>query len=83
MNLCKYSDMVGKPNTSVHKYRFLNIAIVDVIATIIVAYIIYYICYYMNIKTSFSYILIILFLLGILMHYIFCVKTTINQFLFS
>ena len=39
MNLCKYKNMFGAPNTGAHKYRFLNIAIVDVLATVIVAYI--------------------------------------------
>ena len=37
MNLCKYSDILGKPNETVHSYRLFGIAILDVIMTIIVA----------------------------------------------
>jgi len=34
MDLCKYKDIFGKPNTGAHKYRFLGVAIIDVILTI-------------------------------------------------
>ena len=35
-----YSDIFGKPNEGAHSYRFLNLAIVDVILTIIGSFII-------------------------------------------
>ena len=40
--LCKYKDALGKPNQGIHQYRFLGVAIVDVIMTIIAAFIISY-----------------------------------------
>jgi hypothetical protein len=76
LNLCKYKDIFGKPNEGVHKYRFYNIAVVDFIMTIIFALIISIIFDTGMIKTT-----IILFLLGCIMHYIFCVDTTINLYL--
>ena len=43
MNLCKYKNIFGEPNTGAHKKRIFNIAIVDAGMTIIVAVIIYFI----------------------------------------
>jgi hypothetical protein len=77
MNLCKYRNMLGVPGKGVHSYRIFNIAIVDVILTLIVAYIISYIF-----KKSFFWVSIILFVLGIILHRIFCVRTTIDKLLF-
>ena len=76
---CKYKDVLGKPRQVVHKYRIFNIAIVDVIFTVLAAYLINK--SFPNYK--FIYILLVLFLLGIVMHRIFCVETTIDQLLFS
>jgi hypothetical protein len=61
LDSCKYKDMFGKPNTGAHRYRFLNIAVIDVAFTIIFAYGISYIFDYPFIIT-----LGILFLLGII-----------------
>lgn len=78
MNLCKYKDIFGKPNEGVHSYRFMNLAIVDVLATILVSYLISY--YF---KTNFIRTTIILFIVGIIMHKLFCVRTTIDKILFE
>lgn len=77
-NLCKYKNIFGEPNTGVHKIRIFNIAVIDVVATIILGYGISKLYK----KLSFSKILIILFLLGIISHKIFCVRTTIDKLLF-
>jgi len=78
MTLCKYANIFGEPNTGSHKYRIFNIAIVDVGATVIVGYII---------SKTFNYdlkkVLVILFLLGIIAHRMFCVRTTIDKLLFA
>ena len=68
--------MFGKPGEGVHSYRIFNIAIVDVVMTILVALIISYVNNQSLIK-----ILVILFLLGIFMHRIFCVRTTVDKWL--
>jgi hypothetical protein len=78
MDLCKYKNAFGKPNTGIHSYRLFGIAIFDVIITIIAAIIISFIF-----KVSFIYTLITLFILGILFHKVFCVRTTVDKILFS
>jgi hypothetical protein len=77
MSLCKYKDIFGSPGKGIHSYRFMNLAIVDVVLTIIGAYII---SLFSRIK--FMYILLTLFLLGIILHRLFCVRTTIDKLLF-
>ncbi len=75
---CKYKDALGKPGKGVHSYRLFDIAIIDVIATVIVATLVSYFLDYGFLPT-----LAFLFVLGIILHSIFCVKTTINTWLFS
>jgi len=77
LTLCKYKDMFGKPNQGVHSFRIFNIAIVDVLLTILAAFIISYF-----LKTKFLYTLLFMFILGIISHRIFCVRTTIDKLLF-
>ena len=77
VDLCKYKDILGKPGQGVHSYRLFNLAIIDVLMTVIGSYIISY--YF---KLSFLYVTIFLFSLGIFLHRIFCVRTTIDKLLF-
>lgn len=77
MNLCKYKNMFGEPNKGIHSYRVLDVAIVDVLFTIILALFISYV-----IKQSFWLILLILFIIGIISHRLFCVRTTVDKILF-
>ena len=77
MDLCKYKDILGKPGKGVHKYRLFNIAIVDVILTIIGAYLIA-----IFFKWPVLYTTIGLFILGIILHRIFCVRTQLDKLLF-
>lgn len=77
-NLYQYKDIFGKINTGVHSYRILNVAVVDFFGTIIIAY---------GIAKFFNYelyqVLIIAFILGIILHRIFHVKTTVDKILFQ
>jgi len=79
-HFCKHKDMLGKPKTGVHSYRIMNIAIVDVLGTILLAKAIQY---YIIPETNIWLILSGCFLSGIILHRIFCVKTTIDKFLFG
>lgn len=74
MSLCQYKDIFGKPNSGVHRYRIFNIAIVDVLCTFLGAFAISYFC-----KVNYLATLFILFLSGVILHRIFCVKTTIDK----
>jgi hypothetical protein len=77
MNLCKFKDIFGKPNTGLHSIRVFNIAVVDVLLTVLLAYIIANVFH-----TRFYMTLAILFISGIILHRMFCVKTTIDKLLF-
>ncbi len=78
MSLCQYKDILGKPGEGAHSYRIANFAIVDVLLTVIGALVLSKVFKWNFLKT-----LIILFILGIIMHKIFCVKTTINNLIFD
>ena len=78
-DLCRYKHIFGKPNTGIHTYRFFNIAIVDVILTILLAWLIKYV---VAPSTNLFEILFISFMSGIIVHRIFCVRTTIDKLLF-
>ena len=77
--LCQYKNIFGKVGEGLHSYRIFNIAIVDVILTILSAFIIYLFIP----KYNFFIILLFLFILGIVLHRIFCVRTTIDKLLFE
>jgi hypothetical protein len=78
MCLCKYKDIFGKPKEGIHNYRFMDFAIVDIIFTILGAYIIYKYTQY-----DFYKVLISLFILGIILHKLFCVDTKLNSIIFN
>ena len=76
-SLCPYKNLIGKPGEGTRKYRILDVAIFDVSMTILFCY--GFSKYY---KKDFKSILLIVFLLGIISHRLFCVRTTIDKFLF-
>jgi len=75
---CPYKDLLGKIGEGVHSYRIANIAIADVIFTIMGAFILHFL--FPMVRTI--YFLVGLFILGIALHRIFCVRTTIDRLLF-
>ena len=76
---CKYKDFFGEVNTGIHSYRVFNIAIMYVIFTFLAAFIISLAMP----KYNYFIILFFLFLSGIILHHMFCVKTTIDKLLFD
>lgn len=78
MSLCKYKNYFGEPGKGVHSYRIFNIAIVDVVMTLIGALIISYLSGIKFIWTALG-----LFILGILLHRVFCVRTTLDKAIFG
>ncbi len=75
-SFCQYKNIFGKPGEGIHSYRIFNIAIFDLLGAILVAILIAYLT-----KTNVWLVFFILFLIGILLHYLFCVDTTVNKFL--
>jgi hypothetical protein len=77
MDHCAYSEIFGVPEKGIHSYRLFGVAIVDVLLTVIFAFALS--CMF-SIPIVFS--MIGLFLLGIVLHSLFCVRTTIDTILF-
>ncbi len=77
MSLCQYRNIFGKPGEGVHSYRILNIAVVDLGLTLLVAF-----GLSLVLKQSFALISSILLILGVVLHRLFCVRTTVDKILF-
>ena len=77
LGLCKHRNALGVPGKGAHSIRLGGVAIVDVIMTLIGAYIIARIA-----RASFAWTAAGFFLLGIILHRLFCVRTTIDKLLF-
>ena len=80
MNLCKYKDIAGKPREGSHKLRdpIFDTAVIDVVFTLFAGCLI---SKYFN--YSLIIILFILFIISIIAHRAFCVRTKVDKFLFS
>lgn len=76
---CKNANILGVPKKGIHKFRLGGVAIVDLLLTLIAA-------------LGFSYIpgsppftiwIIFLLLLSMVLHGIFCTKTSVNNWLYK
>jgi uncharacterized membrane protein len=77
LNLCKYKNLFGKPGEGIRKYRILDIAIFDTTVVIIIGLLISHFTGY-NIWLT----LAVLFISGIIVHRLFCVKTGVGKRIF-
>ena len=75
-DLSKYKNIFGAPGTGVHQYKFKGTAIVDYVLTIAGAFII---TYYTDIPLVIT--TIGLLLLGIILHYLFGIRSQAIQYL--
>ena len=81
---CKYSGIFGEPVKGVHSIRLFNFAVVDVVSTIILAIVTNKLIY--GLKGTYYSLLVITifwFIMGIILHKLFCVKTTIDKLIFG
>lgn len=76
--LCRYRDALGKPGVGVHAHRIAGVAAVDLALTVVVAALAAW-----WFDWSFGYTFIGLFLAGVAAHRAFCVRTTVDQWLFE
>ena len=78
--LCAYSELFGKVGEGVHSYRVFDIAVLDVLGTIIGSYLLQknFFQEYTVLQVTVS-----IFIIGIISHRLFCVKTTVDKLLFS
>lgn len=79
MSLCQYKDMFGKPREGSHSTRIpiLDVALTDVVATLVGGYFISQIY-----NLTFFNAFIVLFIISIIAHRAFCVRTKVDSFLF-
>lgn len=70
--ICEYKDILGIPGKGIHTHVF-GIAIADVVMTFIGAFFISRLT-----KISLMYTTIALFLFGIFLHRLFCVRTVVD-----
>ena len=76
--LCQYRHIFGKEKRGIHSYRFLDIAIVDTLLTFILSLAI---SYYFKINLILVFVLLII--LSVIIHRIFCVDTTLTKMFFK
>lgn len=77
MALCDYRDLFGKPNEGIRKYRIADIAIYDVSVIVVIGFAISYFT-----KISIWIVWFVLFVSGVIVHRMFCVRTGIDKLLF-
>jgi len=77
MSKCPYKNLFGYLGTGIHSYRIYNIAYLDILVAVIVAFILSRI-----LRTPFLYTLIVFLILGIIIHRVLCVRTTVDKWLF-
>jgi hypothetical protein len=73
---CQYRFALGIPDQGVHSTRFLGLAFVDLFLTVVGSYLIS-----MYTKKDFYNVFTVVFLLGIFLHWLFCVPTALNRML--
>lgn len=77
--LCKYKGLFGEPGstTGFRKYRVFGIAIFDVSVTVACALLIAW-----SFKLPYIQTIIAIFILGVFVHRVFCVRTAVDKMLF-
>jgi uncharacterized membrane protein YagU involved in acid resistance len=75
--LCPYKYMFGYPNQGIHSYRIFGMSIVDILMTIFV-FVLF--SYWFGVPVWKG--ILFGFILGIILHRFFCVRTTIDKWLF-
>jgi hypothetical protein len=76
IDLCKYKNMAGEPGSKAYA-RIFTIRFMDLISVIIGSYLVSYM-----LGTSFWKTLVIIFVFGIIVHRMFCVRTAVDKLLF-
>ena len=77
IDLSKYKNAFGKPGEGLRRFRIFNIAIYDVLVTMIIVYLL---CWFT--KLPYWNSLFVIFILGIIVHIMFQVRTGVDKILF-
>ena len=78
--LCKYNRLFGEAGekTGLRKYRIFGIALLDTFVVIAFAVLIAW-----SFRLSYLYTMLALFLIGIIVHRLFCVRTAVDVMIFG
>ena len=76
--LCEYAGALGTPFEGFHAQRLCGLALWDVIGTVGLAWLLHRVSGW-----SLWFSLVVMFLLGVLCHRLFCVETTLDGLLFG
>lgn len=76
--LCPYRHMFGEERKGFHSLRLFDVAFGDVVLTLLLSFLISY-----ALKTNITTTTIIVFVLGVIFHRIFCVNSKINMMIFG
>ena len=78
LDLCKYKNLFGPPGKGIHAFKIYGISVWDTLITLIGAIIIAWLA-----KWSYLYTIIGVFITGIIVHRLFCVRTAVDKLLFD
>lgn len=70
--------LIGVPGEGIHSYRIFNIAYMDVIVVLVAAILLAWAMSWSYIKT-----IVVIFILGIGVHRVLCVRTSVDKALFT
>ena len=73
---CKYKDIFGIPGKGFHSVRLMDVALGDYVGTILLAILMSHVTKYPLVLTT-----IFMFILGLVLHILFCVPTSASKFL--
>ena len=78
--LCKYKDILGVPGskTGLRKYRIFGIALLDTTVVLVIAVFIAWMF-----RLPYVYTIVAIFILGIIVHRLFCARTAVDKILFG
>ena len=83
LGLCKYSKIFGEPNVGAHAQRIYGFALTDIVLTLVAAYIISSMTHSPTDISAFFMTTLVLLILAIILHELFCVNTRLNSIIFD
>lgn len=83
-NLCKYKDVLGKPNEGLHQYKFFGLAVVDLMLTALLSLFLSSRKNGRNMEKKFClqkflFYFFGLWVFGTILHVMFCVDTPVSK----
>jgi tetrahydromethanopterin S-methyltransferase subunit C len=75
---CQFQNLLGVPSQGVHSYRLFHVAIADVLLLVLFS------LWLKNaLRIKYVEALFIGFIIGVIAHRVFCVRTTLDRALFA